>query len=78
MEKFDGFLYHITRYRRFAVGEKFVFGQEYNFFARKIFEADYTIENRDVNLLFLQKSCRNFSPDEEKIAKKYYLWYNII
>lgn len=23
MEEFDGFLYHITRYRPFAVGEKF-------------------------------------------------------
>lgn len=72
MKKINGFLFHIARYNQLEVGQKLHFGQGSNFFAKKMFDSDYVVNNFDINQLFIKKPCKDFS-DEEQFATKSYI-----
>ena len=71
MKKFRGFLYHITRYNKWQVGEKLKFGGKQNRFATKMFETNFVAGDTDILTLFQQKSCKDFSQKEESATKSY-------
>lgn len=71
MKKFHGFLYHITRYNKWQVGDKLEFGGKENLFAKKMFETDFLVDDMDILGLFQKKSCKDFTKEEESKAKSY-------
>lgn len=71
MQKFNGFLYHITRYKKLELGEKLYFGQIPNRFAKKMFSTDFAVGNYDINQLFMKKTVQDFSAVEAKSTKNY-------
>lgn len=66
-----GKLFHIIRDREVKVGDEFIAGDEYNFFAKRLFSEDFSIDYKDINELVIGKVLNTFNEVESKMTKKY-------
>lgn len=68
---FDGYLYHIVRYKKLKKGQKLHFGGELNCFCKNINSQNFVVEEKDINMLTLNKDLKDFNNQEEKTLKSY-------
>lgn len=64
-------VYHIVRNIDVKIGDTFSADNNYNYFAERLFEKDFSCNNMDVNQLVLSKNLVNFDHDESKTTKTY-------
>ena len=71
MEKFNGYLYHIVRYKKLELGQKLNFNQTQNYFAKNMFDLEFSVNNQDVNLMLQTKEIEFLTKEEKKILNSY-------
>lgn len=68
---FDGYLYHVARYKKMIVGQELVVGDKPNNFCLSICSKSFSVGEQDVNYLILHKDISQFSDIELSILKSY-------
>ena len=64
-------LYHITRFKKLKKGDKLSFGRTLNFFAQRMLELEFKINEKDINELVFSKNFNEFTEEEIKTTKTY-------
>lgn len=71
INNFNGYLYHIVRNTRLQVGQKLSFGGTPNNFSKILNSLSFNINDKDINILMLNKPINQFNIEELKTLKSY-------
>lgn len=71
VENFEGYLYHIVRYKKLKQNQKLHFGSLDNQFFKTMNEWSFVVGDSDLNSIVLNKKLTDFTSEEQRVLKGY-------